>query len=365
MRILMVTETFAVGGTERAIVTLTKGLRQAGHEVKILAPNSSPFRGITTIAYSDVSKIGSLILKWKPDVFHFHSPGPLSIFLLAYAKLLGKPTIAHFHSLPEAIKDKLPVERPIVKKIIKSFMKNFYSKADATIVPSRALAASLRKAGWKNVVAIPYGTETTKLKPPEPKKKISLLFVGQFRKDKNLEFLLHVLRRLPENFHLTLVGDGPQCSHLKSLTVKLNISDRVHFPGPVPPEATEKIYGRHSIYVNASRSETFGLSMAEALATGLPVVAVPSFGSRGLIQNGKNGFIASTPASFSHAVLLATKKFKQLSQQAKLSARRFSVSNFVNRTMALYKKAKSTNHEISLTPFELRKTWRKILESFS
>ncbi|MCX8158207.1 MAG: glycosyltransferase [Candidatus Diapherotrites archaeon] len=357
MYIAMVLEYFVYGGTEQAAINLARGLKAKGHNVKIFTTmNNRKDSDIEVIIIKDIKNFRNLFHK-KPDIILFHSPGPLSYAILAYAKIANIKTVAYYHTLPEVFVSLITnnIDRPknifkefnkiaeIPKKTIDGYLKSFYNTTDITFCPSKTLTEKLKKSGFVNAKYLPYGLELkTKVKKRKLEKIVKLLYVGQLRKDKNVEFLLKAFSQLLEiekkrDFVLDIVGSGPREKQIRDLILELNLEGKVRFYGTIPHEKLEDIYPKYDIYLNAAKSETFGLSMAEALAYGLPVVAIHSHGSKELIKNKKNGFIIRSPREMAKSILKIIRKYKEFSKEAYKSVENYSIEKFVDRFLYLVK----------------------------
>jgi len=283
MKIAMFTDTYdAIGGTEQAIKNSAKILHERGHEVKIIA-----------LAKGSITVLPEL-LKFNPEIVHVHTPGAVGNFGMLYAKARGLPVIGHFHSLPEV---RLYFgDRKESKAIIEfawRLIKLFYKSGDVVIAPTRQIKSLLSAKGIESTV-IPYGIDTQTFSPKKEERgegdKIRLLYCGQFRRDKRADMLVDMLDYLDENFELWLVGEGERKK--KILAKAKKHKNRVKVFPPVPNEKLPYYYNSADIYVNASISETLGISMIEAMACGLPVVATPSPGAIEIIDDARNGYLA-------------------------------------------------------------------------
>ena len=148
---------------------------------------------------------------------------------------------------------------------------------------------------------IPSPIDYTFFKPqlhqlPQNKTKFQLLSVSRFVKEKNIPFLLRVMKKLdPQQFQLTLCGYGSETESLQNYAYnELGLSsDAVKFIIKPDRSALLELYTRSDLFIFASKTETQGLVLAEAMACGLPVIALDAPGSRDIIEDGKNGFLVN------------------------------------------------------------------------
>jgi len=114
---------------------------------------------------------------------------------------------------------------------------------------------------------------------------IKIVSVGGLIERKGFSFLIRALSNLKEKFTLTIVGDGPQKEELKALVKELKLEDRVTFTGALGKEGVVKNLSESDIFVSASKIETFGIAILEALAVGLPVVTYDNGGIRDFMKD--------------------------------------------------------------------------------
>jgi len=173
-------------------------------------------------------------------------------------------------------------------------------------------------------------------------KGIKLLNIGSMFDKKNQRFLLDVLAvlmKMGRQAHLTLLGDGPNRPLLQSTIKELGIEGLVDMPGE---KANVESYIREAdIYVHSAIYEPFGLVLLEAMAGGLPVVALNGGGNTDIIVNGNNGFLINDqqPEKFAEIVLytLSDKDiYEKLSANAVIFARDFDIRSYVDNLLNIY-----------------------------
>jgi 1,2-diacylglycerol 3-alpha-glucosyltransferase len=147
-----------------------------------------------------------------------------------------------------------------------------------------------------------------------PTNKPVLLYVGRLDKEKRIDM---ILRALPDilrvtSVHLVLAGIGKEKQKLEELTEKLGIQKAVTFAGFVPDEDLQNIYGIADLFVTAGVAELQSIVTMEALASGLPVVAVNAMALPELVHDGENGYLFSD----GNSQMLAEKVIAILSNQA-------------------------------------------------
>lgn len=229
--------------------------------------------------------------KNMPNVFHFFSDFLMTIKIICSSKIL------HFHLFPCLYLAKLiPFKKKIFTEhntynrrrnysFLKILERFIYNEFDYLISISSAVEKSL--SVWlnnKNIsfVKIYNGINFKNFKYNKfklinlrkkviEKKIIKICMVGSFTKQKNQAKLIKMLAKLPSNYQLLLIGDGPEIHSNIFLSKKLNVYNRVKFLGKI--ENISSIYYKADIYIHSAHWEGFGLTILEAAACGLPIIA--------------------------------------------------------------------------------------------
>lgn len=168
-----------------------------------------------------------------------------------------------------------------------------------------------------------------------------LVFVGRLAEEKNLEELLRFRAGLGAgSVTLLLVGDGPHRARLEEEAARLGLAaPDVVFAGMVAAEQVADWYRLGDLFVNASTSETQGLTYAEALAAGVPVLCREDPCLVGVVREGENGWQYRNEADFKKKLdsfLAHPQRREQLSRQARRSAEEYSAQRFAERIEAVY-----------------------------
>lgn len=179
-----------------------------------------------------------------------------------------------------------------------------------------------------------------------PEDKYVLLYVGRLAKEKNIEELLHFQKKaVVYGTVLVLVGDGPARKELEEYTKNLGIEDSVYFLGMVAPKQIGKYYWAGDLFVSASTSETQGLTYAEALASGLPLLCRKDECLDALVTEGENGWQYKEEQSFMDRlqewIHLDREEKVRMSHKAQKSIDVLSVDVFVETVERLYKREKA------------------------
>jgi glycosyltransferase involved in cell wall biosynthesis len=280
MRILVATDAWhpQVNGVVRTLAMTAEAARTLGAEFSFLTPES--FRTFALPSYRDLrlalpyqAKIARLIAEARPDSIHIATEGPIGLLVRRYCRNNGLPFTTSFHTrFPEYISARLPIP----ESWIWAALRWFHRPSQAVMAATPALATELRIRGFRNVVLWPRGVDARLFHPrvvdlglPRP----VFLCVGRVAVEKNLEAFLDL--DLPGS--KVIVGDGPARA---SLARKY---PQAVFLGSRQGEALAEAYAGADVFVFPSRTDTFGLVLLEALASGVPVAAFPVTGPRDVI----------------------------------------------------------------------------------
>lgn len=276
-----------------------------------------PFKAVRSYKYTlfDQNFIDE-ISKYNLDVIHINTEFNISKIARKASRKLGIPVVYTVHT---AWIQYICTLFPLTDKWLHNFwiwvMKTLFthptSKASTiTILPTEKMLPDLKDYGIekKNIVILPTGLDLSRFakeninydEVSKLKKELGLEgkfvyeFIGRIAKEKNIPELIDSFAEVfkaTSDVKLLIVGDGPILSDLKKQAEKLGISDKVVFAGMVDWKDIPSYYYLGDVFVNASKSETQGLTYIEALASGLPVVAQDDLCIKGVIEDRYNGFI--------------------------------------------------------------------------
>jgi glycosyltransferase involved in cell wall biosynthesis len=280
MRILVATDAWhpQVNGVVRTLTMMADAARPLGAEISFLTPQS--FRTFGMPSYRDLrvalprpAKIARLIEEARPDSIHIATEGPIGLLVRRYCRKHGFPFTTSFHTrFPEYVRARAPIPESLVWRALRLF----HAPSRAVLAATPALACELRQRGFANVMLWPRGVDTAlfhrravDLCLPAP----VYLSVGRVAVEKNLEAFLDL--DLPGT--KVVVGDGPARHMLEQ-----NYPEAI-FLGALHGEALAQVYAAADVFVFPSKTDTFGLVLLEALASGLPVAAFPVSGPRDVI----------------------------------------------------------------------------------
>ncbi|MBO8434592.1 MAG: glycosyltransferase family 4 protein [Tyzzerella sp.] len=377
MNIGLFTDTYfpQINGVGTSVHTLAEGLRKRGHNVYIFTPSdpkitedekdvirmpSMPFfmvKGFRVgLLYTPraLNKIAHL----KLDIIHTQTEFSLGLFGRMLSKTLNIPTVHTYHTMYVDYVHYVAKGNLITPNMAKEFSKSFCNKAGAVIAPTKKVYDSLTEYGVKkDIEIIPTGINTElfkrsnfskeeidKLKeeiglnPKDP----TILYLGRLAQEKSIDVIINAMPKLLENIEnlkFVIVGDGPERPELEKLVESLNLNDNVIFTGAKPWSEIGKYYQLGDLFISASTSETQGLTFAEAMAGGLPVIARRDECLENIVIPEKTGFLFDTPEELPEMVakILNDKDtLKAYSENAIEVMEELSVENFALRVDELY-----------------------------
>jgi len=280
-RILIISDAWTpqVNGVVRTLRTITEEMRAMGKTVEVIGPDQ--FMTIPMPSYPEIRlalfprrKLARLIDAFAPDALHIATEGPLGLAARAYAR---KRKIAFTTAFHTRFAEYLKARTKMPLWLTYAWLRRFHGTGAAVMVATQSLREELADRGFKNVRAWSRGVDLEAFHP-EPREEWDLprpifAYVGRVAVEKNLRAFLDL--DLPGS--KLVVGDGPQRKKLER-----EYPD-VHFAGARHGVALAAAYAGADVFVFPSRTDTFGLVVLEALASGLPVAAYPVTGPKDIL----------------------------------------------------------------------------------
>lgn len=289
MDIVIVTDAWfpQVNGVVRTLDTLASQLRSRERSVLFIEP--SQFKSIPCPSYPEIRlsvlprrKLEECIGNNRPRAIHIATEGPLGMAARAMCKKRGWPFTTSFHTrFPEYVRARYRI--PLQKTY--PLLRNFHSAAARTMVATPSVALDLRSRGFRNLVRWSRGVDIDLFKPRPygylPYDRPIQLYAGRVAIEKNIEAFLS-LQTIGTK---VVVGDGPALPYLRK-----KFPDVV-FVGAKFGEELAKFYSDADVFIFPSKTDTFGLVIIEALASGTPVAAYPVPGPLDTIGNSGAGVL--------------------------------------------------------------------------
>ena len=310
------------------------------------------------------------VAKYNLDVIHVNTEFNIAAIARLAAKKLNIPIVYTVHTawiqyictlFPRGDKFFHPLYVKIMQVL---FTKPTYKASTITILPTKKMLPDLKNYGIKgdNFKIIPTGIELYRFKDfnPDPKKveelkeklglkdKFVFSYIGRTAKEKSIEFLIDGFSKIAakyDNARLMIVGGGPVLDSLKEQAEKLNIADKVVFTGLIPWEDIPYYYHISNVFVNASKSETQGLTYVEALAAGVPNLVLNDLCIEDVVKEGYNGFIFNDMDEFvSKMEYCLTNNLDDIIKNTKPSSLEFSKEKFAENIYNVYLEAIEINN---------------------
>ena len=237
-------------------------------------------------------------------------------------------------------------------------IRRFANRCNAVIVPTSSAEEYLRTIGVRRPVLVqPTGIEYQRFSEAIPTSELQsmreqlglsadkrvLVSISRLSKEKNIVFMFQAMKELRDrgsDFHLLVIGDGPDRRLLEDKIQELGLEEHITLVGSVPPHQMARYCQLGDIFVFTSRSETQGMVILEAMAAGLPVVAIRSSGIEDIVRHNYNGF--KTASQMSQwvervAMLIDDEALRtQLAGQAQSFASEYGIAPFTSSVVGLY-----------------------------
>lgn len=378
MNILFLSDVYfpRINGVSTSIHTLRQQLAAQGHRVHLLAPDYySPSED-----ESWITRVPSHYLMFDPedrlmrygkalamsadlrhedyDILHVHTPFAAHYLGLRLSRRLGIPCVETYHTFFEDyMHHYLPIlPKPLLRMLARRLSRSQCNAMDAVVAPSQPMLDALRSYGVKShAEVIPTGLQEHSFVPGDgsgfrrrygiaPDRPV-MLFVGRVAHEKNIGFLLRMALQVKHSrpdILLVLAGEGPALEQLRKEARALGLQDNTLFLGYLDRKTElNDCYRMADVFVFSSLTETQGLVLLEAMAQGVPVVAIAEMGTKSILVEGKGALIApQDEKGFAERVLglLANPEHgRALGEKAHGYALHWSASYMAERMMKFYR----------------------------
>ena len=370
-----------VTGSGIATKRLAEGLSRRGHHVEVICPNRStsylkrsdsniavhmvpsipiPFHQEFRCSFFPVFTVRHIFDEADPDIIHINDHLFIcrAVYGLAHKKnikVVGTNHFTPYNWIPNlGIQGKRAI-RWAVEKILWTHFAVLFNKIDAVTTPSEIARSIIKDQGIrKPVQVISNGIDLGRFSKSSPSQdvlekynidpqKTILLSASRLDREKRVDLLIDALHIIKDkaDFQLIITGTGKVEKDLKKMAAVKGLKDRTVFTGLVPEGTLDAIYRAADIFVTASEVELQGLSIMEAMASGLPVVAASSMAIPELVKNGLNGYLFepgnAREAGRSILELINDKRLRQdMSQNSLNMIRDHDFENILDRFEDLY-----------------------------
>lgn len=376
MRVLMVSDVYfpRVNGVSTSIETFRLALAKLGVEIRLVVPryaDEANQAGLTRVPGRAVlGDPEDRLVSWRKmhhevqlaaqdcDLIHIQTPFVAHYAGLKAARSLNLPVVATYHTLFEEYLSHYAPFLPSgwLKGQARAFSRKQCNALDAVIVPSTAMRERLAQYGVeKPMHVLPTGIPLQQFSRGSRSAfryrhgilstRPMALFVGRVAHEKNIGFLLdallHACQQRPDLL-LVIAGEGPASNDLQDKVKALGLRDNVQFVGYMDREqALPDCYAAADVFVFASRTETQGLVLLEAMAAGLPVIALAEMGTVDILNPGRGSLApAADPKAFGETLadfLNRPSAWRHLREEAPIYAAEWSDAAMAERLAMLYR----------------------------
>ena len=360
------------GGVTTAVETLRLGLESAGHDAWIFAPGAATpiadppnvfrYPSVPAPTYPGFSlplpwsrRLRTLATGLGLDVVHAQHPFLLGITARRLARRIRRPLVFTYHTRYEKYAHYVPLPERLVAGLAIRLACRFASTADLVVAPSEHMATTLAMRGVRAPVAVvPTGVPLDVFSPGDreaARRALGLpagdpicLYVGRLDREKSVDRVIDAFGTVASavsGSRLVLVGQGTHEAALRGVALASPAAGRIHFAGGMSRETLAPFYRAADLFMFASETETQGLVLAEAHASGLPAVAVRASGVDEVVRDGETGILTKAEtgdlADAAIGLLLDAERRVAMSRAARdVAARHFSAVRQVERMVELY-----------------------------
>jgi glycosyltransferase involved in cell wall biosynthesis len=372
------TYTPEINGVVTSVASTARALRRRGHRVIIVAPAHDrtpdddpdvfrfrstpfPFYPQLRMAFPLPAKLLASLPRMPFDVIHAHSfffVGCLGAYL---AQLRRIALFFTYHTRWTEYTHYLPLNKRITHAQAVWLSREFCNRCDGIVAPTHSIAEILRSYGVaRRIDVIPTGVDLDLFGTPGPLEEDTprapaLLYAGRLGKEKNLDFLLDAFALLAQRVPaatLTIVGSGPHEHELRAHVRALPGNPRVEFTGALQPDALGRRYRSANAFAFTSKTETQGLVVIEAMAHGLPVVALESPIMREILPPAAGVIVAEDVQTFADAAaaLLAQSaaQRRERGAAARVAAAPYAIDAVAARLERLYQTGRASPNDAGI-----------------
>jgi glycosyltransferase involved in cell wall biosynthesis len=375
MNIVMMTNTYLphVGGVAQSVDRFSRAFRALGHRVLIVAPEfeGQPEHEVDVVRVPALQKFngsdfavtlpvfGSLrpaLDAFEPDIIHSHHPFLIGVTAIRVAASRQLPLVFTHHTMYEQYVHYVPIDAPRVKEFTIKMVTSYANQSDLVIAPSASVANVLRARGIESPISVvPTGVNVRHFRRGDgrsfrrrfniPRNAFVVGHVGRLAPEKNLQFLARAAARCcaihPETVVL-IVGAGPSEQEIEREFQRQGVRARLIMAGVQRGRDLVDSYHAMDVFAFSSFSETQGMVLVEAMAAGVPVVALDAPGAREVVQDRRNGRLLANvePEAFAQALAwvaeLPSESRDKLKTGARMTGDVFSTENCARQALSVY-----------------------------
>jgi glycosyltransferase involved in cell wall biosynthesis len=380
MNIVMMTNTYLphVGGVARSVAAFSAEYRRRGHRVLVVAPefpdtpadetdviripaiqnfNASDF----SVALPVASGLNEALDSFAPDIVHAHHPFLIGMTALRVARARQLPLMFTHHTLYEQYTHYVPGDSPRLQRFAIELATTYANLCDQVIAPSYSIVMLLRERGVTTPVSeIPTGVQVENFAHGDgsairrqlsiPAGAFVIGHLGRLAPEKNLVFLARAVAdflHTRADAHFLVIGSGPSEADMRKVFDTAGLAGRLHIAGILQSAELANALHAMDVFVFASHSETQGMVLTEAMAAGVPIVALDAPGVREVVRDRINGRLLQQqhPGDFAAALGWFAGRSPQqreaLGRAARNTADSFSLQRTAEKALSVYTTAQS------------------------
>ncbi len=310
-----------ISGVVHSVEAFAVALRQLDHQVVVVAPQYQDYHDADpdVIRYPSIRQGTDfpLAIPYSPsgwrrlerlglDVVHTHAPFIMGVVGARLARRLRIPLIFTYHTVYDQYVHYVPWIGPhLTGPIVRAYAASYANRCDCVVAPSPTIAARLRTQGVRTRIEVLPTAVTdpawfSALHPSwvraafgVPADRALVVTVSRLGKEKSIELTLEAFALLHQQHpaEMLVVGGGPEETALRQKAASLGITSAVHFAGVLAHRQALECMAAADVFLFASQTETQGLVVAEAMALGVPVVAVGAGGVADTVRSGETGVL--------------------------------------------------------------------------
>ena len=407
MRIGIFTDSYTpyISGLVTSEVMLKEALEKQGHTVYVVTANLESFRytydekekiikipgvpvGIYDARLTGIYPLQAIqtIKNWNLDVIHSQTEFGVGTFARIIAKQFNIPIVHTYHTMYEDYVHYITKGHFMgaSKKVVQYLTKFYCDKTITELIVPTKKAYDLFKEKYRverNVHIIPTGIQVERFYKENFKKEdiiklrkslglspkdFVLTFVGRLGKEKSVDFLIECHKDIVKkhsNAKLLIIGDGPEMGDFVSQVQELKLENAVIFTGKVAWEDIPLYYQLTDVFVTASKTETQGLTVIEAMAASIPIVCMNDESFKIAVVDDLNGYFFNTQDEYKKIInrlIENPKELKRLANQARVSSEMHSSKYFANKVLGVYQLAIEEKKKNSKLSNKIKNTIRKV-----
>jgi 1,2-diacylglycerol 3-alpha-glucosyltransferase len=383
MRIAMFTDSWlpTMDGCVASVQKFRSGLEKRGHKVYVFAPEDKAHRAVEDdrtflfkarefplypdyrMAMSLSKRKDELLREHDIQMLHTHGVAFMGFKAMMSSRILKLPILLHFHTWVNEVSQYFPLnlDSKFMEKLFWLYLKPLCQRSDGVAAPSHNAIEELKKIVPKMAYTdwVFPGIETDQFNPNVKGDSVRqthglegsevILHVGRVSREKNLELVLDamaILKKTRPNAKLLIVGNGPARGFYETKVRDMRLEDRVIFAGFVPGDDLPKYYAAADTFVLASKFETLGIVMTEALATGKPVAGINHRVIPDVIKDGYNGHLFESDAGdCAKKVALCLDAPDEMRRNAVSSVSMFDTERCMKKLELIYKNTEAIHAE--------------------